>query len=211
MIDITVALTALGAVLAPLLSGLVDPGSAQAYLGPVLETLTVGNAPLYGGSGIISIGTVRWLVKRRTASGAGGTTDSTSVATTTTGTSGSSAVTPTTPSGGEKHNVAFTLPGFLPVSDGIRQVTHNEVHAVELGLVVGVVSVWLLSVGRTNAVYNIVIAFVAGSLGYNHYSSKAFETIRYEPWYALLALAGGGTLGWLIFIMEPGLLTPLGV
>jgi hypothetical protein len=159
-------------------------------LGPV-------EAGLIGGGGVVSVGAVRWLVKRR-AAGAG------SQAATATAVS-------TTAAGGKKHSVAFTLPGLLPVSKGIRQVTHNEVHAIELGFLVGLVLAWLYDAGHTKPVIGILVAFVAGSLGYRRYSSKAVETIRVEPWYALLALAAGGALGWALFVAEPGLPTRLGI
>ena len=98
-----------------------------------------------------------------------------------------------------KAGVAFTLPSFLPVSAGIRRVTHNEIHAVELGAVVGFVVVWLLSVGRTDPAITIVVAFVAGALGFKRYSSKAVKTVRMEPWYALLALLAGAGAGFAFF------------
>ncbi|TSD09192.1 hypothetical protein DP107_16840 [Haloglomus irregulare] len=174
-------------------------GAIEGFVG----SLDPQSAALYGGSGVASLGAVRYLIKRRAASGSSG---GTSVST-----SGGASVATTTRSGGSKHKVAFTLPSFLPVSKGIRSVTHNEIHALELGILVGGVSVWLFSVGRTRAVYGIVIAFVVGSLGFRRYGSKAFKTIRLEPWYALISLAIGAGLGWSLFMMEPSLTTQLGL
>ncbi|WP_424016399.1 hypothetical protein ACOZ4N_10840 [Halorientalis pallida] len=102
-------------------------------------------------------------------------------------------------------SVAFTLPAFLPVSKGIREVTTNEVHALELGAIVGFVTVWLLHIGRRDAGFGLALVFVGGSLGYKRYKSKAFKTIRMEPWYALMAFAAGGGVAALVF--DPALLT----
>lgn len=190
--------------LAPVLQSLVEE---------LLREWTPRDAAIYGSSGLLAVGVVRWFVKRRASSGtATGTSVSTtagsSVSTTTPSTSTASS---TRHTGANKHNVAFTLPSILPLSQGIRNVTHNEIHALELGLVVGVLVLWLLSLGKQGVVRNLVITFVAGTLGYKRYSSKAFKTTRYEPWYALLALGAGGVLGWAIFMREPSLLTLLGV
>jgi hypothetical protein len=102
-------------------------------------------------------------------------------------------------------SVAFTLPAFLPVSDGIREVTTNEVHALELGGIVGFVTLWLLHIGREDAGFGLALVFVGGSLGYKRYKSKAFKTIRMEPWYALMAFGFGAVVGALFF--DPALLT----
>jgi hypothetical protein len=102
-------------------------------------------------------------------------------------------------------SVAFTLPSFLPVSKGIREVTTNEVHALELGAIVGFVTLWLLHIGRRDAGFGLALVFVGGSLGYKRYKSKAFKTIRMEPWYALMAFAFGAVVGALFF--DPTLLT----
>lgn len=102
-------------------------------------------------------------------------------------------------------SVAFTLPAFLPVSDGIREVTTNEVHALELGAIVGFVTLWLISIGRQDAGFGLALIFVGGSLGYKRYKSKAFKTIRMEPWYALMAFAAGGVAATMLF--DPTLLT----
>jgi len=89
--------------------------------------------------------------------------------------------------------VAFTLPSSLPLSTGVRRVTHNEIHAAELGFTVGIVTVWLARWNGTAAVA-LLVAFVSGTLGFRRYCSKAFRTTRREPWYALLALVVGGAL-----------------
>lgn len=160
-----------------------------------IVSVTPIEAAAIGGGGLLSIGAVRWLVKRSAASETSGGQAATTVSTTASGTGT-----------GNKHNVAFTLPGFLPVSTGIRQVTHNEIHAIELGLVVGVALTWLWNAGHTEPVFAILVAFVAGSLGFKRYGSKAFKTIRLEPWYALLALGAGAALGWAIFLAEPAII-----
>ncbi len=180
------------------------PSGPESLVDGLSGELTPLNVGLVAGSGILSVGVVRWLVKR-SASGAP------EAAPTEVRTSGGTTVTSTASSSSKKASAAFTLPSFVPLSKGIRTVTHHEIHALELGFVVGVVSVWLLSVGRQEVVYTIVVAFVAGSLGYKRYSSKAFKTVRHEPWYGLMALAAGGLLGWSVFFMQPSLLKLLGV
>jgi hypothetical protein len=199
--------TLAGAVMVTLLAPLGTATPAAGIQGAIeqfIGGLTPGSIATYGAGALGSVGVVRYLVRRRASSSGAGAGTSVS-------TSGGSSVATTTRSGGSKHKVAFTLPAILPVSKGIREVTHNEIHALELGVVVGVISVWLFSLGRTRAVYGIVIAFVAGSLGFKRYGSKAFKTIRLEPWYALLALAAGGVLGWSLFLLEPSLTTQLGL
>lgn len=84
-------------------------------------------------------------------------------------------------------HVAFTLPVILPASEGIREVTHDEIHALELGFIVGIASAWLYVIGRTAIVGTIVVVFIFGSLEYRRYSIKAFKTVRKEPWYGLIA------------------------
>ena len=96
-------------------------------------------------------------------------------------------------------SVAFTLPAVLPVSKGIREVTTNEVHALELGAIVGFITVWLLHIGRQDAGFGLALVFIGGSLGYKRYQSKAFKTIRMEPWYAVMAFAFGATAGSVFF------------
>lgn len=188
------------------------PTEASNAVNDFLATTTPQDAAVYGAGGLLSVGGVRWLIKRR----AGGTLSNAAAGTTVhTGggaaSGGAASTTTTTRASASKHNVAFTLPSFLPVSDGIRHVTHNEIHALELGVTVGLSMVWLYTEGRTKVVTGVVVAFVAGSLGYKRYSSKAFKTIRYEPWYALVALCLGGALGYGLFVMDPSVLVQLGI
>lgn len=96
-------------------------------------------------------------------------------------------------------SAAFTLPAFIPVSKGVREVTSNEVHALELGVIVGFITLWLIHIGRRDAGFGLALVFVGGSLGYKRYSSKAFKTIRMEPWYALMAFAAGAGVATLVF------------
>jgi len=174
-------------------------GSVEDVLNQV-TALSPVEAAAVSASGIVSLGAVRWILKRRAAPTGGANPTATSVSSTASGTTGSTS-----------KSVAFTLPGVLPLSKGIREVTHDEVHAMELGFVVGVVLAWLYGQGYTQPVLGMLVAFVAGSLGFKRYSSKAVKTIRMEPWYALLALAMGGGLGWALFLREPGLLSVLGL
>jgi hypothetical protein len=204
MTEALLALTTLPGVLAVLQSIPATPAGVETAVERVLATLSPQTATIYGGGALASVGGVRWLIKRAASDG---TSSGTSVSTA----GGGPATVSTTKRSGGKHKVAFTLPGFLPVSDGIRQVTHNEIHALELGLVVGAAAVWLLSIGRAKAGTGIVVIFVAGSLGFKRYGTKAFKTIRLEPWYGLLALGAGAVLGWSVFIMDPGLLALLGL
>jgi len=98
-----------------------------------------------------------------------------------------------------KDHAAFVLPSVIPLSKGIREVTHNEIHAFELGLVVGFVATWLLTSGRREGAILLALAFVAGTLGYKRYRTKAFQTVRLEPWYALVSFAVGGVAAWLFY------------
>lgn len=107
-----------------------------------------------------------------------------------------------TATGTHKSNVAFTLPEFLPVSRGIREVTHDEIHALELGFIVGLAAAWLYSVDQIELTVSILAVFIAGALGYKRYRSKAFKTVRYEPWYGLLAFGAGAGLGYLLFVAQ---------
>ncbi|WP_435320372.1 hypothetical protein [Haloarchaeobius sp. TZWSO28] len=194
--------TLLSALCVPLQS--LPPELAE-MVNEVLGTLNPTTAAMYGGGGLLSVASVRWLIKRRAGGSLKNAAGGTNVSTSGGGGGGGQAAVTTTSSGTSKHNVAFTLPSFIPLSKGVRSVTHNEIHALELGVVVGLVGTWLYAQGQTEVVTTIVVAFVMGSLGYKRYSSKAFKTIRYEPWYALLALAGGGALGFAVFLMEPSL------
>ncbi|WP_435365872.1 hypothetical protein [Haloarchaeobius sp. DYHT-AS-18] len=194
--------TLLSALCVPLQS--LPPELAE-MVNEVRGTLNPTTAAMYGGGGLLSVASVRWLVKRRAGGSLKNAAGGTNVSTSGGGGGGGQAAVTTTSSGTSKHNVAFTLPSFIPLSKGVRSVTHNEIHALELGVVVGLVGTWLYAHGQTEVVTTIVVAFVMGSLGYKRYSSKAFKTIRYEPWYALLALTGGGALGFAVFLMEPSL------
>lgn len=179
--------------------GVLLQGTVQDVLNQV-TALSPLEAGAVGGSGLVSLGAVRWILKRRAAPTGGANPTATSVSTTASGSVG-----------GSKKSVAFTLPAILPVSKGIREVTTDEVHAMELGIVVGLVLSWLYGQGYTKPVFGILVAFVAGALGFKRYSSKAVKTIRLEPWYALIALALGSSVGWALFIRDPSLLTLFGL
>lgn len=156
---------------------------AEQLSGVVPSGTTPTGAAVFGGGGLVGLAVV-WRLFGRVRGGGSA--------------SSRAAATSTKPGGHGKHNVAFTLPGLLPVSKGIRSVTHNEIHAAQLGLLVGFVVVWLTNAGRTELAFGIVGAFVVGALGYGRYATKAFETIRIEPWYALLAFAGGAGVAHLV-------------
>jgi len=162
----------------------------------LLSELTLVDGGLIAGSAVATIAVVRWVV-RQAAPSLGASPSTTEAVVSTTASSGT--VT------GSKADVAFTLPTFLPVSKGIRQVSHNEVHAFELGLVVGLALTWLYSAGYTTPVATILVVFVTGSLGYRWYSSKAFRTVRHEPWYGLMALTGGCAIGYVLFVTDASL------
>lgn len=144
------------------------------------EVMDPAGIAMYGGGGLVGVVVVRRLLGRlrgRTQHPA-----PTMAATTSTEVGGVG-----------KHKVAVTLPSFLQMSRGIREVTHNEVRAMQLGVVVGFVTTWLYSIGRTEPAVIIVIAFVVGSLGFKRYSSTAVKTVRMEPWYGLTRVTGGGS------------------
>lgn len=170
----------------PILQGISD--GLPPVVGELLETFSVLGSPagtaFYGGGGIVTLVVLRNLLRRVRGRG---------------GARSRAATTSTTPSGHGKHNVAFTLPSFVPVSEGIRHVTHTEIHAFELGLVVGLAVSWLNSLGRTEPAIAIVVAVIAGGLGFKAYSSKAFRTIRHEPWYAFMAMAIAAAAGYVYF------------
>lgn len=98
-----------------------------------------------------------------------------------------------------KQKVAFVLPSFVPVGEGVREVTTDEVHALELGLVLGFATVWLISAGQENFATTLAILFIGGALGYRRLGSKAVETIRKEPWYGLVSYAIGAGISYLVF------------
>jgi hypothetical protein len=184
------------------------PTGVQGVVNDLLATEPT-TAALYGASGLLSVGGVRYLIKRRASDAVDQATSGTSIKAGASNGQSSTTTTTTTTAGasGTKHNVAFTIPGFVPLSHGVRSVTHHEIHAVELGAVVGLAATWLYSTGRTELVTGIVVAFLAGTLGYKRYSSKAFKTVRYEPWYALVALAAGAALGAALFMGDTAVLT----
>jgi len=187
------------------------PAGLPDELGGVLGAMPEPTSPVgvlfYAAWGVFGIAGAKKIVGRRRASKGPAPTvqqDASNV------NSGATSVgSATKAQGGGKsgfgQSVAFTLPAFLPVSDGIREVTTNEVHALELGVIVGFVSLWLMHIGRRDAGFGLALVFVGGSLGYKRYKSKAFKTIRMEPWYALMAFAAGGIAGAMFF--DPTLLT----
>lgn len=173
------------------------PDSVTQIASNLPEPLSVTGAVFYGAWGVFGATTAKSLLGRVRSGGGSGPSPTVkqNASTVEYGTGG-------TGSGGsqkQKSNAAFTLPSFLPLSKGIRTVTHHEVHAIELGIVVGVTNAWLLSHGRRNVAITIAVVFVAGALGYKRYKSKAFRTIRMEPWYALLAFGGGSIVGMALF------------
>lgn len=179
-------------IAATLVVPLSGHGELRDTLDALAESIPVVSDPaslaLYGGGGLAGFIVVRGLLGRIRGRSQGHvpTTEAKTSTSTTAGT-----VDP---------KVAFTLPSLLPVSRGIREVTHDEVHALELGAVVGFVVTWLYSMGRTDPAVGIVIAFVGGALGFKRYSSNAVKTVRLEPWYALLALLAGAGVGYVFFV-----------
>lgn len=173
------------------------PPGLQEQVDLVAGSVTLERLVVFAGAGFASVTGVRWLLKRRASpEGPSGTEVRTS---------GDPAVA-TSRSSGDKSDVAFTLPWIVPVSQGIREVTHDEVHALELGFVVGVLAAWLFAIGRTRIVGTIVVVFIVAALGYRRYSSKALKTVRKEPWYGLIALLVGGSVGYWVFFAEPGVI-----
>lgn len=78
-----------------------------------------------------------------------------------------------------------------------NSLTYTEVHAAILGAVVGVLSGFAFSIGRTEAAVGLASFFVGVSLGVGG-SGKlpaAQKTVRKEPWYALAAFLVGGIVG----------------
>jgi hypothetical protein len=191
-----VGVTDLAALLVQFLAQVSVPPEAERLLGDLPRIVSTEGAALYGG-GALGVGALWRLVRNaRAVTDADQTVGGgTSVSTRSTGSSGGSASL-------GKDKAAFTLPGFLPLSKGIREVTHNEIHALELGFVAGFVVAWLYTLGRTNVAVGLAVTFVGGSLGYKRYKTKAFATIRLEPWYAMLALLGGAGAGWAFFTQE---------
>lgn len=174
------------------------PGDASEAVGAVSAL----DAVVVAASALGTVGVVRWLVKRAAPSFV--VTESTTTASVSSTASLSGATV-------KKSDVAFTLPAFLPVSKGIRKVTHDEIHALELGLLVGLFSTWLYDAGHPKLTATIFVVFIAGSLGFKRYSSKAFRTTRHEPWYALGALLVGCSIAYGLFVADPTVLELVGV
>ncbi len=178
------------------LDGLIPQEIIQA----LPEPLSASGALFYGAWGLFSYAVVTKVGGLLRSSGSPtnatveGSGASVGKGTTTVGTTSN-----TGPSLKKGDHAAFTLPAFLPLSKGVRSVSHNEVHAIELGLVVGFVISWLTSIGRQNVAVFLSVMFIAGALGYKRYRTKAFKTVRLEPWYAMMAFAVGGGIGWLFF------------
>jgi hypothetical protein len=151
-------------------------------------------AAVYGSGGMMTIGGILKVIGRfrskSTPTAAAPTAGGTVVTTAKGG----------TPPSIKNDKTAFTLPGFLPVSKGIRKVSHNEIHALELGAVVGFLVLWLYSVGRQNVAAGLTILFVAGALGFERYKTKAIATVRMEPWYAFVAFAMGAGGAYWVFL-----------
>lgn len=200
MIEIPTSLPELLAVAELPASLPADSQGVESLRGAIRST-TLPTLGVYVASAIASVGLVRWLVYRRAATAAAGRRTDAEQRTDASGpTASADTAGGTATAVGTTDDVAFTMPAFLPVSKGIRQVSHDEVHAIELGLVVGAIAIWLHSIGRTTIGTAIIVAFVAGSLGFRRYASKAFATLRHEPWYGLLALVAGAGVSWVVFL-----------
>jgi hypothetical protein len=188
-----------------------SPIELPSEVGNLLGTLPEPTSPVgvlfYAAWGVFGIAGAKKLVGRRRASKGPAPTVQQDTSNVNTGATSVGSTTKAQAGGksGFGQSVAFTLPAFLPVSDGIREVTTNEVHALELGVIVGFVAIWLISIGRRDAGFGLALVFVGGSLGYKRYKSKAFKTIRMEPWYALMAFAAGGLAAAMVF--DPALVT----
>jgi hypothetical protein len=193
---ISPVLDAVGAVVAAVV---LQSSDIVSQLPPPIRDLIEAAPPLrsaegaavYGSGGMMTIGGVLKVIGRFRSN-----SSPTAAAPTAGGTVVTTAKGGTPPSI-KNDKTAFTLPGFLPVSKGIRKVSHNEIHALELGVVAGFLVVWLYSIGRQNVAAGLTILFVAGALGFERYKSKAIATVRMEPWYAFVAFAlgAGGAYG----------------
>lgn len=176
-------------------AGTVVAQTAGQALAETGRSLTLVDVVLlvFGGLGVL--GGTRWVFGRRARAAAAG-----GVAAPGAGRSedGNGASLP-------EDAVAFTLPASLPVSRGIREVTHNELHAIELGVAAGIMAKWLLSRGHGKVAVGLVVAFGAGAFGLRRYGSKAIATIRAEPWYAMISLGIGGVVGYLMFYVGPAM------
>ncbi|WP_158055729.1 hypothetical protein [Halorussus halophilus] len=78
-----------------------------------------------------------------------------------------------------------------------NSLTYTEVHAAILGVVVGVLSGFAYSTGRTEVAVGLASFFVGVSLGVGGSGElpAAQRTVRREPWYALAAFLAGGVAG----------------
>ena len=200
----TQVVAALAWVLAAIPEGL--PDDIGGLVGALPDPASPVGVLFYAAWGVFGIAGAKKLVGRRSSKGPAPTVQQ-DASTVNSGATSVGSATKANDGGnsGFGQSVAFTLPAFLPVSDGIREVTTNEVHALELGAIVGFVTLWLLHIGRRDAGFGLALVFVGGSLGYKRYKSKAFKTIRMEPWYALMAFAFGAVVGAAFF--DPTLLT----
>lgn len=170
------------------------PGGVRGVVESLPPLRSAEGISLYGSGGMMTVGGIMKLVGRYRSDSSTKADASAPAGTVVTTAEGD------TPPGIKNDETAFTLPAFIPLSKGIRKVSHNEIHALEIGAVVGFVIVWLYSIGRQNVAAGLVIAFVASALGFERYKSKAVATVRMEPWYALIALALGGGIAYGVFL-----------
>lgn len=75
-----------------------------------------------------------------------------------------------------------------------NKLTFDEWHAAAMGIVIGLVVIYLQQTGSQQLARGIVGLFVLVALGQKarEKASKGRTTIRKEPWYALGGLAVGG-------------------
>jgi len=83
-----------------------------------------------------------------------------------------------------------------PVLGTENPLTYTELHAVVLGVVIGVLAGYAHRIGRTTAAIGVTTTFVGLALGlqYTGEIPAAQRTVRREPWYALAALVAGGAV-----------------
>lgn len=186
------------------LGGILE--NAGEYAGTLPEPVSAPGALFYGAWAVLGYGVIKkgaGLLRSSETTQVSATIESGAVADRTTTTVGKTSG--TGPSLAEKDAPAFTIPGFVPLSKGVREVTHNEIHAMELGAILGFVVSWLVSLGEQTTAVFIATLFIVGALGYKRYRTKAFETVRLEPWYAVVAFAIGAGAGWLFFAPDVAL------
>jgi hypothetical protein len=82
-----------------------------------------------------------------------------------------------------------------PVGSG-NAVTYTEVHAAVLGTVVGLLAVYLRSVGYAGVAVGLAVVLIGIALGLTvrERYPAAQRTVRCEPWYALAAFVAGGVV-----------------